>query len=137
MDGHVLEEAARARGAFVVHEEVEHLAVFVYPYDFRVLAADVEHGGRFGREAAGSRGVAGYLGDAAVGLEYVSSVAGDGDVYVAALEYVGAAADHAHGFFGAFGGGPARGREVVDEARAVPEHALRRRRADVEPDVRH
>ena len=65
--GHHLKEAARSRGALVVHREVRDPAVFVHHDGLAVLATDVDQGADGGVEKTRPGGVAHDLGHRLVG----------------------------------------------------------------------
>lgn len=83
---HELKKTTGAGGAFVVHDEVDDVAVFVQTDDLAVLAADIDDGAHAWIEKISAFGVAGDLSDGLVAeFDSCASVAsGDGGVDVAA-----------------------------------------------------
>ena len=66
--GHHFQKAACPSGAFVVHHEIDHRAVFVQADDLAVLSANVNDRPHRWVKEVGASGVTGDLGDALVTL---------------------------------------------------------------------
>ena len=135
--GHDLQEAPGPRRAFIVHDELAHLAAGKAD-GLGVLPADIDDGAVFAEQRRRAASVAGDLGDHLVRIRHGHTAVPCGDHRHLPRPEALAGERTAH-LLGHFHAGKTRGDDQLerDSARRVRDDGFRSRRSDIDADTRH